>query len=160
MLHVQRSPPVFPALDGGFRSARYQRMTSVIMGERRLFHPSDAFIIKHTQALNSLARRQALVVVNHDRNGVTDRFTHGTDDRNVFLHCGITDLGFYAREAALSPIFRDFRRPFDAVVAHCTVGWNWFLDTTKQPHERCPVAARRASHSAMSIAESAMPTRP
>ena len=145
---------------GSSRRPRDQRMPSVIMGQRRFFDPGEAFIVKHAQAPNSFARRQALVVVNHDRDGIADRFARGTDDGDIFLHRGIAELDFYAREAALGQIFRDFRRAFDAVISHCAVGRKRLFNTTKQPHERCPVTARKRIHNAMSIAESAMPTRP
>jgi len=76
MLHVQGSPPIFPALDRGFCFTRYQFMTSEILGQRRFFNPSQAFIVKEAQAPNSFARCQALIVVDHDRDGITDCFTH------------------------------------------------------------------------------------
>ena len=142
MLQVERAPPVLAALDRRRRLARDQRVSRVVVRERRLLDPREPLGVEHAHPLHGLDRRQALVVIDHDRDLVADRAPHRADDRDVLLHRRIADLGLDAGEAALRPILGHLRRAQRAVVADRAVGRDRLLDAAQEPRQRRAVAPR------------------
>jgi hypothetical protein len=141
VLHVQRSPPVLSALNGGAGLARDQRMPGVVVSERWFFNPRKAFSIEDSQSLDRLCRSEALVVVHHDVHVGTNGLPHGTDHGDVLLHRRVADLGFDAGESSCRPAFSGLRAPRHAVVPDRPVAAERLRRPAQQPHERHVVNA-------------------
>ena len=143
VLHVERSPPVLAALDRGFGLARDLRVARIVVRKRRLLDPRQTLAVEHAHPLHRVGGRQALVVIDHDRDAVAHRAAHRANDLDVLAHGRVADLRFHAGEAAPRPVLRDRRRTLRAVVADRAVGRDRLLDAAEKPHERRAVAARQ-----------------
>ena len=143
VLHVERPPPVFAALDRRCSFTRDQRVSDVVVGKRRFFHPREALTIQHTHSLHRFHRCQGLVVVDHDCHTFANSQFDRADDRNILLHRRVANLGLHAREAALRPIFGDMRGALHAVVTHRAVRGDRLFDSAQKAHERGGVAPRK-----------------
>ena len=87
--------------------------------------------IQNAKPLDGFNRRQRLVVVDHDRDGIADHVADCADDFQGFAERGIADL----RLDALDSFFHPFRcrpcRALGTIVTHRAIGWDRLGDAAQ-----------------------------
>ena len=74
-------------------------MALQVLGKDRLLDPAQIELFKHANAANSFRGRQALVVVNHQRNVGADDDAHAAHHVNILCRVGVTHFNFDGAKA-------------------------------------------------------------
>ena len=104
---------------------------------------AEALALEHADPADGVGRRQALVVVDHDRDRRADRLADGAHDREILLHVRVADLRLHAGEAACRPCRGGAGGAGRAVVADRAVDALRPLDAAEQAHQRRVVRPRQ-----------------